>query len=379
MSERAGRACKDASLSSAVSPAVTDLVDITQDFVERYLEELWDGVSVKVTSLEKFARGQSRETWSIDCKTSDATLPTALILRRDIPSRSIIPTSLKFEFEIYHRLQDTAVPVARTLIFEDRPDRLPDARPFFVRERVDGNWDVPDYFNPDPVFDPLRIELSKEMVRKLALIHTVDWRRAKFDEIMAVPASLETCALSGLDEHIGIYAGLGLGAQPILTEAGEWLADNAPKAPQIVLLKGTNGRGEEVFRGREIVALSDWEQASLGDPASDFARTQDFFDPIVRDGEEIWGLQSSLDYYRELTGIEVPLSSVAYYQIMSAVQNLVAIYHSAVAVVDKSDPLVRRTWLATERAYQLKRLLLGTIRGETIDPRMAFGDQPTEQ
>ena len=40
------------------------------------------------------------------------------------------------------------------------------------------------------------------------------------------------------------------------------------------LLKGNNGIGEEIWPDGRIVALSDWELATIGDPALDWAFSQ---------------------------------------------------------------------------------------------------------
>ena len=75
---------------------------------------------------------------------------------------------------MYEQLGHTAVPVARVLWWEDDPAWA--ARPFYVREHVEGSWDISHYRDPDPRYDELRIEVSKEHARNLALVHQVDWR-----------------------------------------------------------------------------------------------------------------------------------------------------------------------------------------------------------
>src|SRR4030095_16250119 len=91
----------------------------------------------------------------------------------------------------------TAVPVARVLWWEDDPAWA--ARPFYVRENLEGSWDIPHYRDPDPRYDELRIEVSKEHARKLALIHQVDWRAGGFDAKLPVPESATHAARDFID------------------------------------------------------------------------------------------------------------------------------------------------------------------------------------
>src|SRR5688572_30007453 len=84
--------------------------------------------------------------------------------------------SLRQEYGIYDKLGRTNVPIAKVWWWEDDPQWSMEGRPFFVREQIDGSWNVPDFRNPDPAFDALRIEISKEHMRKLSLVHNVDWR-----------------------------------------------------------------------------------------------------------------------------------------------------------------------------------------------------------
>lgn len=352
-----------------------DATELNEDYLRHYLSQLWWTDDVEIVSIAKFPRGISRETWFIECANAGAGNPDKIILRRDLPSLSVVPTSLRFEYEVYHRLQSSKVPVARTLLYEDDPRKLPDDRPFYLREQIDGGWDDPGYLNPDPGFDEVRVAMAREHVRKLALVHTCDWKALGFDRILPVPKGLDDCPRTSIERHLEILDQFRIEPMPILTEATEWLLDNAPAAPRISLLKGTNGRGEEVFRDGVIVAMSDWEQAALGDPASDFARTQDFLNDIVRDGRKLWGMEPALAYYEELTGIRVTPESVRYYQVLSSFENIVSLHHAAVPLADGSDRLARLAWLATEAMHYANTVLLGAVGNQQVNASLVFSTQ----
>ncbi|MDT4819657.1 hypothetical protein FQZ97_527790 [compost metagenome] len=370
--------------------------ELTEYYLRNYLKELFRAEEVEVVSIVKFPRGISRETWFIECnctgmhrawmrgKSQDFRSRTPwrrrnasqkLILRRDLPALSVVPTSLRFEYEIYRCLQGSRVPVAPVLVFEDDPAKLPDERPFYIRQQIAGSWDVPHYLDAAPQFDELRIEAAKEHIRKLALIHTCDWQALGFGNIMQAPERPEDCAHAAIERNWASLAKYQFEPLPIMTEAREWLHDHAPVATRISLLKGTNGRGEEVFRDGVIVAMSDWEQASLGDPASDFARTQDFFTEIVRDGQVLWGLKEALAYYRDLTGMDLPLTSIEYYRVLNCFENLVALHHAAAPLADGSDRLARLAWLSTEVMHYANQMLLGATSNRKESADRVFSTQ----
>lgn len=349
--------------------------ELSKAYLQDYLRRLWQANALEVTSIVKFPRGLSRETWFVECSNVSPGQPAKLILRRDLPSLSIVPTALRFEYDIYDLLQGSAVPIARTVVFEDDPAQLPDERPFYLREQVDGEWDDPNYLNPDPQFDAMRVAMAREHVRRLAQVHTCDWKALGFERIMDVPRGLDDCPRCSIERYLAILAKFQIEPLPILTEAKEWLLDNAPTAPCISLLKGTNGRGEEVFRDGVIVAMSDWEQAALGDPASDFARTQDFLNDIVHDGEKIWGLEPALAYYEELTGIRIAPASVKYYHVLNCFENVVSLHHAAGPLADGSDRLARLVWLSTEAMHYANMMLLGAVSNQQVDASLVFSTQ----
>jgi aminoglycoside phosphotransferase (APT) family kinase protein len=232
-----------------------------------------------------------------------------------------------------------------------------------MRRLVDGDWDIPGYADPDPRWDALRVEIGREHVRKLALVHGCDWRVQGFADILSIPASEADCAPAAIERAYDELAGFQFAPLPVLAEVREWLLDNAPAAPRISLLKGTNGRGEEIFHDGVIVAMSDWEQCSLGDPASDFSRNQEFIRDIEIDGAKVWGLDQALAYYAELTGVRVPQRSVAYYRVLTMVENIITLHHAALPIATGANLSVRLSWLATEAIHGGQKMMLAAASG----------------
>jgi aminoglycoside phosphotransferase (APT) family kinase protein len=316
---------------------------------------------VSVQEITRFNRGSSRQTWFVTFVESDATLPRTIVFRADLPGGSTDPSPLQQEYSIYERLGRTNVPIAKALWWEDDPVWIDGGRPFYVREHVEGSWKVPHFDDPDPQHDSLRIEICKEHLRKIALVHSVDWRALGFDQLLPAPARVADCGRNYVDWIQNQFDALRVEPILIVLEACEWLRDHAPTAPRVCLCKGTNGLGEEIFANGQIVAMSDWEEASIGDPAADFAFMQEMTPLIERNGRQLWGLEPALDYYRSITGIEITPASVQYYGYVRALK-MVAFGHNAALAVARHDvATVRQAWTATECIHIGKRILASAM------------------
>ncbi len=316
------------------------------------------GPSTVLEKATKFPRGTSRLTWFIDYRPEPGAPVRSIIFRGDFAGGSTISTSLEQEYFLYEKLSRTDVPVAKTLWWEDNPDYVD--RPFYVREHIEGSWDIPHINDPDPQYDAMRIAISKEHLSKLAIVHNVDWHAVGFDERLSVPPDEAGCAAHFINVLLKQFNGFSEEPVPLLVEAVASLKAKAPIAPRISLCKGTNGLGEEVFKDGIIVAMSDWEEASIGDPAADFASLQNLIPEIERNGEKLWGLEQAVDYYRQVSGINVTVDSVRYYQVLRALGTLI-FGQKAATVTHHNNADIRKAWTGTEVYHFAKRALAAAI------------------
>jgi aminoglycoside phosphotransferase (APT) family kinase protein len=350
--------------------------DLDQAFLNRCFQRHLDCDEIRIIKMIKFPRGVSRETWFLSCEIVQNSSKSVqdFMLRRDLPGGSICFGELRSEYEIYKRLNGSGVPVAETLWYEDDPELLEGRREFYVRRHIDGDWDIPNLLDPDPDFNELRIAIGREHVRRLAQVHTCDWRKLGFSEILDAPANADDCAQHRIEILTDEIAKLQVQPLPLVTEAAEWLIDNQPESSgQVCLVKGTNGFGEEVFLNREIVAMSDWEMACLGDPAMDFALVQNFLDEVHEDGKCLWGLQAALDYYHSLTGIHINPETITYYKRMYGL-NRIQFSQAAARQLEMQDQLCRLPWLAVE-VLHLGQTALANAIGCIKDPLPEMGQR----
>jgi len=345
-------------------------MDFSPDHLKRYLTHKF-GTPVEIKNVERFSRGTSRQTWFVDIRRNNAD--ETLVFRTDLAAGSIEPSSLAQEHFMYERLGQTDVPIAKVLWWEEDP-KWTDT-PFYIRQKVEGSWNIPHFLDKDPKYDELRIAISKEHISKLAIVHKVDWKKLNFGERLPVPKDEASCGPNYVDaamRQLEEVRGEGL---PVMLEVAEWLKDTAPIAPRICLCKGTNGFGEEVFRGRQLVAMSDWEEASIGDPAADFAFMQYLAPELERDGKKIWGMQHALDYYHSVSGIKVTLEAVQFYGAIRAMRLLVMSEKAGQAVHTQPKLAeIRQAGTGTEVGYICKRGLIATMGLSDPPPAIALAE-----
>lgn len=334
------------------------VMDMLKQPLEAYLAHRF-GPAAKLVDSVRFPRGSSRETWFVEFRKNDAAPLSKIVFRSNFSSGSTIPSSLEQEYYMYERLGHTAVPVARVLWWEQDPAWA--TRPFYVREHVDGDWSIPHYHDPDPAYDELRIEVSREHVRKLALVHQVDWKALGLDSRLPVPASEAAAAGSYIDMVVQQMRDLHGEPIPLFIAGVHSLKAQGPAAARLCLVKGTNGLGEEVFKDRGIVAMSDWEEAAIADPAADFAFCQNLVGEVERDGRKLWGMAQALDYYHSLCGIRIPVSSVDFYRRVQSMKMLMYTASAAVGVHSTPDAHIRQAWTGTEVMHVAKRLMIASL------------------
>ena len=139
--------------------------------------------------------------------------------------------------------------------------------PFYVMERVEG--DVITDTIPQRLDDPAqRARIARELVDALVEVHAVDWQAAGLEGYGKPTGYLERQVrrFSGLWEHNSTRP------VPELDETTEWLRRRMPQSPPATIVHGDYRLGNTMFAPgtpARLVAIFDWELATIGDPLAD--------------------------------------------------------------------------------------------------------------
>jgi aminoglycoside phosphotransferase (APT) family kinase protein len=315
-------------------------------YLRSRLPELAD---LEVFGVKRSFPGMSRDTWLVRIGWTGEHGPEerGFVFRMDAPGGSVVPTPLRREFEVFRRLEETPVPVPRTYWYETDGGRLTGGREFFVRELVEGSTEVPHLFDAGPEGARLRSAVGRELVAKLAAIHTVDWRRLGFDEVFEVPPDETAATQFDLDVWEEILDRELLEPEPLLRRVFGWLRTNQPSPTRhVCLCKGNNGLSEEVWNGTTIVAMNDWELAHIGEPAEDWVSMELSRHLGQRGIDELYDETILLQWYEEASGIAIDRERLAYFDLARMAKSFVNLVVAARIVNGGEAPRASTAGLA---------------------------------
>jgi aminoglycoside phosphotransferase (APT) family kinase protein len=182
---------------------------------------------------------------------------------------------LGMQFRVMRLVHDhTKVPVPETFWYEPDPSVL--GGPFFVMARIDGLVppDVLPYtFGDNWVFDASeadRRRVQESAVQAMAGIHSItpgDHDLSFLEHSTQGATSLERSLAHWRAYHEWVVKDT---PSPLLAECFDWLADNLPDDASGDALSWGDGRiGNMMFQDNEVVAVLDWEMASVAPPEVD--------------------------------------------------------------------------------------------------------------
>jgi aminoglycoside phosphotransferase (APT) family kinase protein len=226
--------------------------------VRRPLEAFLDarGLGEGPLEAEPIGEGHSNVTFAIRRRGG------AWVLRR--PPRPPLPPSahdVLREARVLSAVQDADVRTPRVLATCD--DEAVIGAPFYLMELVEG--DVLTTELP-PALEGQGATIGEELVDALVEVHAVDWR---------------ACGLEGygkptgyLDRQLRRFGGLWEHNRtrelPVLDRLMVWLAEHKPESGEATIVHGDYRLGNTMFEpGPRLVAIFDWELATIGDPLAD--------------------------------------------------------------------------------------------------------------
>jgi aminoglycoside phosphotransferase (APT) family kinase protein len=190
----------------------------------------------------------------------------SLILRRP-PAAALSGTahSMAREYRVLQALAGSDVPAPRPVAFCDDPDVT--GAPFLVMEHVDGvsiTDRLPDAYD---VGSAAVGRLGEEMADGLAALHRLDWRAAGLDDFGRPQQFLERQVPRWRSQ----YESHAVRDLPRFAQVGDWLERHRPAQWTPGVMHGDFHLDNCLFSAREprLLAIIDWELATIGDPLLD--------------------------------------------------------------------------------------------------------------
>jgi aminoglycoside phosphotransferase (APT) family kinase protein len=285
--------------------------------LENYLDErLGDRVPLIVTAMpgggscEIFALDRGDDRWVLRRAPRHASSSTAHDVLR--------------EFRILDAVKDEPVRIARPVLCCDDPAVF--GSPFYVMARVDGvpvRKAIPLAWATAPGTHGRALE---QLIDALAEIHAVDWKRCGLDDF-AHPEQYLSRQVTRWLRQLDSYDGRDL---PTARLIGEWLDARRPADQPATLAHGDYKLDNVLFAPDvppRLLAVVDWEMASIGDPLVDLAWALIFHPgpdgtmPLGMVGEPRFALDelpsgpALVDRYAERSGRNV--ADIGWYEVFS--------------------------------------------------------------
>jgi len=228
------------------------------DVLGPYLEAHVAGFS-GLTSIDKFADGQSNPTFKVTAESGE------YVLRRQPPGELLKSAhAVDREFRVLAALANSDVPVAR--VYHLCEDREVIGSLFYIMEFCDGRifWDsaIPEVSKAD------RTAIYNEMNSVLAALHQVDIEKTGLSDF-GKPGSY-------FERQYGRWSSQYRASELRRIDAMEslmnWLGDHLPEDDgRISLVHGDYRIDNMIFHSSEpsVIALLDWELSTLGHPFAD--------------------------------------------------------------------------------------------------------------
>lgn len=268
--------------------------------LQSYMEAHVEGFSGNI-ELSQFKGGQSNPTYRIDAGGQ------SYVLRRKPPG-VLLPSAhaVDREYRVITALAQTDVPAPRTYCLCE--DETVIGTAFYIMEMVQGRilWDstLPEMSREE------RGQIYKSMNEAMAALHQVDYEAIGLGDFGKVGEYRER----QIHRWSKTYRISEAEPIPEMDRLIDWLPQNIPQGDETALIHGDFRMDNMVFHPTEprVLALLDWELATLGHPVGDFTYTlmgwrlgKDLFRGIADADLPALGIPTEDEYiarYCELTG-----------------------------------------------------------------------------
>ena len=266
-----------------------------------YLAEQLPGPEAPLR-VERVLGGHSNETFYV------ARGAEEWVLRRP-PRGPLLPTAhdVGREYRVLRALSQTDTPVPRPLLYCEDSGVI--GAPFYLMERVHGvviRGELPAAFAARV---EARAGLADELIDRLAGLHAVDWQSVGLSDFAKPQGYLER----QLRRWSGQLDASRCRDLPDLDAVTRWLGQHLPESGPATVVHG-DYRMDNVMYAPEpparILAIVDWEMATLGDPLADLGYLLSFW---TEAGDPEDGLADGLGRVSALPGFPTRAELAARY------------------------------------------------------------------
>ena len=228
--------------------------------LQSFMRDHVEGFSGIIDRVERLNGGTSNPTYLVGAGDQRYTL-------RRKPYGKLLPSAHQVdrEFRVIAALHDTDVPVPKALALCQDEDVV--GTTFYVMEYVAGRvlWDqsLPGMASSD------RAGIWDELNRGMAALHAVDPAAVGLADF-ARPGNYMA---RQIDRWSKQYRASQTDAIAEMDRLMEWLPANTPDSARTTIVHGDYRLDNAIFHATKpkLLALLDWELATLGDPYADFA------------------------------------------------------------------------------------------------------------
>lgn len=289
---------------------------VNPDTLSSYLDKALPETMGMPLTVERIRGGHSNETFFVTRGGYE------WVLRRP-PRGPLLPTAhdVAREYRVLSALANTPVPVPRPVLLCDDDEVI--GAPFYLMERVHGvviRTKLPPEFASN---EATRAGLGYELIDRLADLHAVDWQAIGLGDFGKPQGYLER----QLRRWTGQLEASRNRPLPALDAVTDWLATHLPESGPATIVHGDYRLDNAMFAPEppaRIVAIFDWEMATIGDPLADLGYLLSFWqeagDPELELGDAAWRITSLAGFatraqlvarYAERTGRQ--MEHVAFY------------------------------------------------------------------
>jgi aminoglycoside phosphotransferase (APT) family kinase protein len=305
-------------MSAAVAPddIVESYADVTPDArppllvlepLRAFLDE--HDLGAGEIKAQPIGDGHSNVTYLIE-RDSNPTHPQ-LVLRR--PPRPPLPPSahdVLREARLLQALAPTPARVPKVLAVSADEDLI--GCPFYVMERVQGEVIVSE--TPAALDTPeQRRCIGEQLIDALVEIHAVDWQAAGLEGFGKPTGYLER----QLRRFGGLWDLNKTRDIPAVERVKTWLSEHMPTSGPATIVHGDYRLGNTMFAEdapAELVAVFDWEMATIGDPLADVGYLCMFW---TEAGDPEGGLREHLGRVTRAEGYPTRAELIARYEELS--------------------------------------------------------------